>query len=136
MNDSSVGQVPRNAGTDALRRQVKLQSSSTDRHIVPYRVANGGPKSQKIPVRNQESNSIQLENVWLIEGPHRLEKISDRQIVKRRRFLQIGTGQWTSSQYATHFPRRGIAATYAREFGLMMNGDVKVISVRQDRMIP
>ncbi len=136
MNDSSVGQVPRNASTDALRRQANPHTSSSDRYIVPYRVANGEPKSQKNLVRNQEFNSIQLEKVWLIEGPHRLEKISDRQIVKRRRFLQIGTGQWTSSQYATHFPRRGIAATYAREFGLMMNGDVKVISVRQDRMVP
>ena len=136
MNDSSVGQVARNASTDALQRQMKLQSFSTDKYIVPYPVANCGPNSQKNSARNQESNSIQLEKVWLIEGPHRLEKISNRQIVKRRRFLQIGTGQWTSSQYATHFPRRGIAATYAREFGLMMNGDVKVISVRPDRMVP
>lgn len=45
-------------------------------------------------------------------------------------FLQIGTGQWCSAQYATLFPQMSTAVTYAREFGFVIDENVKIVRHR------
>lgn len=74
-----------------------------------------------------------IKQVWFIEGPHSLEKISGRILVKRRWFLQIGTGQWTSPEYATFFLRRKTATAYAREYGLLAEGRVRIVALPSDQ---
>jgi hypothetical protein len=80
------------------------------------------PNNYPIPPKNQNQ-------CWFIEGPHCLEKIAGRMLVKRRRFLQIATGQWTSSEYATKFSMRRTASAYAREYGLLQGGLAKIVSI-------
>ena len=43
------------------------------------------------------------------------------------RFLQIGTGQWCSAEYATWYPLQSAAQVYAKEFGYETDRDVRVV---------
>lgn len=68
---------------------------------------------------------------WLIEGAAAHPEGRKGQ-APRRRFLQIGTGQWCGAQYATRFPRRSTALAYAREFGLLVEPVVKIVRYPDD----
>ena len=68
-----------------------------------------------------------LTSGWLIElrpARHDFGNLGD----SSRRFLQIGTGQWCGAQYATLFPLRRTAVTYAREFGLLVDREVQIVA--------
>ncbi len=43
------------------------------------------------------------------------------------RYLQIGTGQWCPSQYATRFPLRRTAMAYAHEFGYSIGYTAEIV---------
>ncbi len=43
------------------------------------------------------------------------------------RYLQIGTGQWCPSQYATRFPLRRTAVAYAHEFGYSVGYTAEIV---------
>lgn len=49
-----------------------------------------------------------------------------------RRFLQIGTGQWCGAIYATLFPLRQTAITYAVEFGYEIGKTAQVVRYQRD----
>ena len=46
------------------------------------------------------------------------------------RYLQIGTGQWCPSQYATLFPLRRTAVAYAHEFGYSVGYTAEIVPSR------
>ncbi|MDF1840920.1 MAG: hypothetical protein P1U77_05755 [Rubripirellula sp.] len=66
---------------------------------------------------------------WLIEriGHPARAKFDD----DSPRFLQIGTGQWCSADYATWFPLQSAAQVYAKEFGYQADRDVRVVWQRR-----
>jgi hypothetical protein len=55
---------------------------------------------------------------------------TDQRFTLVPRFLQIGTGQWCAAEYATLFPARTTAETYAREFGIPLNKSVRIMRHR------
>jgi hypothetical protein len=65
---------------------------------------------------------------WLIQrGGHGLpSRISADQPM----FLQIGTGQWCTANYATLFPLRRTAVIYAKEFGYVVGRTVRIVKHR------
>ncbi len=65
------------------------------------------------------------ETSWLIE-----QRSPDGRLCGR--YLQIGTGQWCPSQYATRFPLRRTAVAYAHEFGYSVGYTVDVVPYDQD----
>lgn len=65
---------------------------------------------------------------WLVCQAESTE--GDRFPPKRRRFLQIGTGQWCSAEYATLFPIRSAAIVYAKTFGYTIGDDVTIVHHR------
>ena len=58
---------------------------------------------------------------WLIQ---RCGHVGDE---GERRYLQIGTGQWCPSQYATRFPLRRTAIAYAHEFGYRVGDTAEIV---------
>ncbi len=66
---------------------------------------------------------------WLIERIGHPAKTQFRQELPR--FLQIGTGQWCSAEYATWFPLQSAAQVYAKEFGYKTDRDVRVVWQRK-----
>ncbi len=64
---------------------------------------------------------------WLIEWRF---PATDRRFTLIPRFLQIGTGQWCSAEYATLFPERTIALAYAEELGIPLQGGVRIVKHR------
>lgn len=48
------------------------------------------------------------------------------------RFLQIGTGQWCPSQYATRFPLRRTAVAYAHEFGYSVGYTAEIVPFQDE----
>ena len=48
------------------------------------------------------------------------------------RYLQIGTGQWCPSKYATRFPLRRTAVAYAHEFGYSIGYTAEVVPVENE----
>lgn len=50
---------------------------------------------------------------------------------KTEKFLQIGTGQWCPSQYATRFPMQRTAMVYANEFGYSVGYTAEIVPYRQ-----
>ena len=57
---------------------------------------------------------------WLIEQRSPEGQLSGR-------YLQIGTGQWCPSQYATRFPLRRTAIAYAHEFGYSVGYTAEIV---------
>ncbi len=74
----------------------------------------------------QQSPAKGLTKGWLIELSHRRTDPGKTE-ASPRRFLQIGTGQWCGAEYATLFPLRRTAITYAREFGLLVDREVQIV---------
>jgi len=129
MNDSASIRPP-----SSCSQRLLYQSDDSSRQKARFRQPlEQRPENDSHPVNpntiNDSNHRQTSKRVWFIEGPHCLEKAADRNLVKRRRFLQIGTGQWTAPEYATFFLRRRTASIYAREYGLMTEGRVKIISV-------
>jgi hypothetical protein len=60
------------------------------------------------------------ETSWLIQ-----QRSPDGEL--SRRYLQIGTGQWCSSEYATRFPLRRTAIAYAHEFGYSIGHTAEIV---------
>jgi hypothetical protein len=60
------------------------------------------------------------DSSWLIE-----RRLPDGQLCGR--YLQIGTGQWCPSQYATRFPLRRTAVAYAHEFGYSVGYTAEIV---------
>ena len=76
----------------------------------------------------QQSPDRGLTKGWLIELS-RVENDSGKTDASRRRFLQIGTGQWCGAEYATLFPLRRTAVSYAREFGLLVDRELQDVQI-------
>lgn len=67
-----------------------------------------------------------LTKGWLIERASR-GKEGGGTDGSLRRYLQIGTGQWCGAEFATLFPLRRTAITYAREFGLLVEQEAQIV---------
>lgn len=64
---------------------------------------------------------------WLIQW---FDSARLRIQARQSRYLQIGTGQWCPAVYATLFPQRCSAIVYAKEFGLVVGKDVRIVKHR------
>ncbi|MGI9472344.1 MAG: hypothetical protein ACR2NZ_12455 [Rubripirellula sp.] len=75
----------------------------------------------------ETGNLGHLAEGWMIElsRPDR-----ERRFASIPRFLQIGTGQWCTAEYATLFPERSTAIVYAQEFGLDLTVAVRIVRHR------
>lgn len=65
---------------------------------------------------------------WLIQCARPSPNVrigSDRPL-----FLQIGTGQWCSAEYATLFPMRSAAIVYAKAYGYAVGDNVVIVHHR------
>ncbi|MDB4676604.1 hypothetical protein OAF09_00090 [bacterium] len=124
------------------------QSPTSIRNIEDKEAPNFVKQDQKLPrlsspdrdqqqanyrQKPEESRNLPFDNAiatkWLIEGPSLPQPKHQAKASERRRFLQIGTGQWTALEYATQFPRRQTAIIYAREFGLLAAAIASVVAV-------
>lgn len=65
---------------------------------------------------------------WLIQkgAAHSRANAVDSQ----RIYLQIGTGQWCSMQFATLFPNESAAVAYARKFGYVIGQSARIVRCR------
>lgn len=75
----------------------------------------------------EEGDLGHLAEGWMIKFT---QPASDQRCNEIHRFLQIGTGQWCSSQYATLFPSQSTAMVYALEFGLDLQGPIRIVRHR------
>ena len=64
---------------------------------------------------------------WLIQS---VEAAESRISASTAQFLQIGTGQWCSADYATLFPLQSAAIVYAKEFGYVVGRTVRIVKHR------
>ncbi len=64
---------------------------------------------------------------WLIQS---VDITASRIVAHQAMFLQIGTGQWCSADYATLFPLRSTAVVYAKEFGYVLGHTVRIVKHR------
>ena len=64
---------------------------------------------------------------WLIQS---MEAAESRIVATEAIYLQIGTGQWCSADYATLFPLRSTAIVYAKEFGYVVGHTVRIVKHR------
>ena len=82
---------------------------------------------------SEMAESVAIVDGWLIQ--HTQSSI-DESLHRSRgqrcepQFLQIGTGQWCSAEYATLFPMMSAAVTYAKEFGFVIDENVKIVRHR------
>ncbi len=79
---------------------------------------------QSVEVGN-ETNPI---DGWLIQkgGTNPRDGRRDRE----RIYLQIGTGQWCTSKYATRFPTKSAATAYAHKFGFSVGQTAEIVRHR------
>lgn len=64
---------------------------------------------------------------WLIQS---VDAAQARIVARVAVYLQIGTGQWCSADYATLFPLRSAAIVYAKEFGYVVGDSVRIVKRR------
>ena len=64
---------------------------------------------------------------WLIQS---VDAAQARIVARGEVYLQIGTGQWCSADYATLFPFRSTAIVYAKEFGYVVGHSVRIVKRR------
>lgn len=76
------------------------------------------------PVRDTNSSG-RITDGWLIERPVLSGKGEEP------RYLQIGTGQWCAATYATLFPHRRTAVSYAVDFGYQPGTTARIVRFRQ-----
>ena len=126
MKTESSGQLNTEAKSDQIHHPVKTIVVNRRQRVEAGLVMQACCNPVQCITGDEKNLTAQPLPIWVIEGPYRLEKINGREIVKRRRFLQIATGQWTSVDYATHFPYQKTAVKYAREYGLMIDGQAKI----------
>lgn len=120
------GQLTAEAKNDQIHDPVKTIVVNRRQRVRAGLVMQACSNPDQCITCDEKNLTAQQLPIWVIEGPYRLERNNDREIVKRRRFLQIATGQWTSVDYATHFPYQKTALKYAREYGLMIDGQTKI----------